>query len=160
MMAEYEYATTTSAHGTTGMQLPKCVSRVYAYPIINDACGQVVNAYTKVKDCNRVMHAGLDLAESGLKLVSNTATPIITKFDNQITYIDDLTCKQLDKLEEKMPVVTKPTKEVSKEAKEFIGDTIKPKVEAVGNAYQNVKNKVTSVQEFGKTQLMKATDTS
>jgi len=107
-----------------------------------------------------VIHSGLDLAESGLKMVSKTATPIITKFDNQITYIDDLTCKQLDKLEEKLPVVTKATQEVSKEAKVFISDTITPKVEAVGNAYQNVKSKVTSVQEYGLTQLKKATDTS
>jgi hypothetical protein len=156
MMAEHDSTTT---QGNT-MQLPKFVSRVYAYPIVNDACGQVANVYSKVKDCNRVMHAGLDLAESGLKLVSTTATPIITKFDNQITYIDDLTCKQLDKLEEKVPVVTKPTQQVSKEAKVFLNDTITPRVEAVENAYQNVKNKVTSVHEYGKNQLMKAADTS
>jgi perilipin-2 len=156
MATEFD-STTTCAHT---MQLPKFVSRVYAYPIVNDACGQVANVYSKVKDCNRVMHAGLDLAESGLKMVSSTATPIITKFDNQITYIDDLTCKQLDKLEEKIPVVTKPTKEVSNEAKVYINGAIAPKVEAVGNAYQNVKDKVTSVHEYGKTQLMKVTDTS
>jgi hypothetical protein len=57
------------------------VCRVTNYPIVLSALGQVTGFYEKTKDSNKFFKYTLETGESCLKTVSNSALPVVNKFE-------------------------------------------------------------------------------
>jgi perilipin-2 len=114
------------------------LNRVGSLPVVTTALSQLGNLYTHTKEKNRLLKYALETTESGVKLVANTAVPIVHKFDKPIGTLNQFACHQLDKLEETYPIITQPTEKVMAQSKELYDSTLKPTVD-----------KVTAVKDMG-----------
>jgi hypothetical protein len=124
------------------------VSRVCELPVVNSAVGQLTGLYCGVKQHNRLFRLTLDTAEGGVKVVVNTARPVVAKFDKPIGALNTIACQQLDKLEHDFPILTKPTDEVLKETKQLCDNAVKPLVDRVAAVKQYGVDKVAGVKSY------------
>ncbi|XP_074651781.1 perilipin-2-like isoform X2 [Tubulanus polymorphus] len=125
------------------------VKRVGSYPVVASALSQVTSLYDRAKEGNRLVKYTLESAESVTKKVSDTAVPIVTnRFEGKLDALNSIACSQLDKLEEKYPIITKPTEEVLGETKKVYDSTLKPTVDKVTAATKYGINTANSVKTF------------
>ena len=60
------------------------------------------------------MNTTLSMAESSARFAGNHGVyPVLSKFENKINSVDELACKSLSALEDKYPVITKDSTQVS-----------------------------------------------
>ncbi|XP_035214254.1 lipid storage droplets surface-binding protein 2-like [Stegodyphus dumicola] len=113
------------------------VERVVKLPIVNVAWGYATNTYTHIKESNKLVNFTLTNAEKSVTFVAGQAKPVVLKFEKQIQAVDDLACKGLGTLEEKI-----------------IGDTRKLYTDTVYSRLEGILNigngAVTSVTSYGK----------
>ncbi|XP_064619270.1 perilipin-2-like isoform X2 [Lineus longissimus] len=133
------------------------VCRVTNYPIVSSALGQVTGFYEKTKDSNRLLKYTLETGESCLKTVSSSALPVVNKFEKPIESLNSVACDQLSKLEEKYPIITKPTDEVLEETKIVYDKNLKPSVDKVIGAAQYTVDTVNGVKKYGTEKVASAT---
>ena len=85
------------------------VSRVGQLPIINSTMEHLLNIYQSTKESNTIIKKTLETAETGVKTVVTTTLPLVA---TPVNKLDELACGQLDKLEQKYPIISKPTEQV------------------------------------------------
>lgn len=125
------------------------LSRVGQLPMVTSTMDQLGSLYSRTKESNRLMKFTLQTAESGVKVVTCSAMPVINKFEKPIGAIDNMACTQLEKLEEKYPIITKPTEEVVKETKELYNSTLKPTVDRITSVTQYGIDGCKTVTQYG-----------
>lgn len=126
------------------------VERVGNYPVVASTLGQVATLYLRCKDSSDLVKYSLETAENGVKLVTETVVPVVTKFgDGPIKSANTLACSQLDKLEHNYPLVTKPTEEVLEETKKLYEQTLKPGVDRIQSAGQQAVQRYTDAKQYG-----------
>ncbi|NXD17164.1 PLIN3 protein, partial [Nothocercus nigrocapillus] len=91
-------------------------TRVASLPLVSSACGAVSTAYASTKGSHPYVRSVCDAAEKGVRTLTAAAVsgaqPILTKLEPQISTANELACKGLDKLEEKLPILQQPTEKV------------------------------------------------
>merc|ERR1711860_476447 len=60
------------------------INRCTGYPVVASALQQVTGLYEKTKESNSLVKYTLETAESGVKVVTNTAMPVVNKFEKPI----------------------------------------------------------------------------
>ncbi|GFT74119.1 perilipin-1 [Nephila pilipes] len=122
------------------------VQRVVKLPMVHVAWDYATNTYSHIKGSNRLVNFTLTNAEKTATFVAGQAKPVVLKFEKQIQAVDDLACKGLGTLEEKVPFIKKP-------ADEIIGDTRKLYATTVNSRLDTIKkygnDKVRSAADFG-----------
>lgn len=88
------------------------VERVVKLPMVHVAWDYAANTYTHIKESNKLVNFTLTNAEKSVTFVAGQAKPVVMKFEKQIHAVDDLACKGLGTLEEKVPFITKPADEI------------------------------------------------
>ncbi|EZA55190.1 hypothetical protein DMN91_001455 [Ooceraea biroi] len=84
------------------------VARISSLPIVESGIHIAGNVYRKIKRSNSLMNWSLDTAEQSLAIATATAKPAIFALHGPITTIDQLLCKGIDIVEQRVPVVHLP----------------------------------------------------
>lgn len=92
--------------------------RVLELPVVEKAIAKSAATYSRVKDCNQLVHWALTTAESSLSTATKQAVvpiaaPIAKKLENPIHYVNHKLCLGLNKIEEKIPLVKEEPEQVS-----------------------------------------------
>ncbi|KAG0313206.1 hypothetical protein BGZ99_009023 [Dissophora globulifera] len=110
------------------------IARVSSLPLIQDS---VSTLHSIAKD-NKYSRYALDTAGSAVETVNKYTEPYQTRFQPQISKVDQIASKSLDLLENTFPIVTKPTSEIVTQVK-------KPIVyveESSKNAYTQIQSTI------------------
>lgn len=103
------------------LKLPSAASRLAQLPVVQSVCATVSVLYTETKCYNPNLKSvceALETRVSALSIVAfTTISPVIIKFEPQISIANDVACKTLDWLATSFPVLLSPTDEVAAAAK-------------------------------------------
>uniref|UniRef100_A0A8C7W3B6 Uncharacterized protein n=1 Tax=Oncorhynchus mykiss TaxID=8022 RepID=A0A8C7W3B6_ONCMY len=93
------------------------VFRLANLPMVSSACALVSVLYCDTKHNHPYIRSLCKVVEISVTTLSsvacNSATPIIIKLEPQISVVNDLACKGLDKLESTLPVLQQPSQQVN-----------------------------------------------
>uniref|UniRef100_A0A8D0U4K4 Perilipin n=1 Tax=Sus scrofa TaxID=9823 RepID=A0A8D0U4K4_PIG len=100
------------------------VQRVAALPLVRTTCTAVSDAYSAAKDRHPLLGSACRLAEHcvcGLTTRAlDHAQPLLSHLQPQLATVNDLVCRGLDKLEEKLPFLQQPSETVVTSAKDAV----------------------------------------
>ncbi|XP_064424442.1 perilipin-3-like [Latimeria chalumnae] len=142
-----------SAQETNGDQ-QNVVSRVANLPLVSSACDMVAAAYENTRENYPYVKSVCDVAEKGVKTLTTVAVsgaqPIINKLEPQIAAANELACKGLDQMEEKLPVLNQPIDQAFADTKDLVSSTVTSAKGAVSGAKEAVTSTVTGVVDVAK----------
>ncbi|KAJ7419391.1 Perilipin-3 [Willisornis vidua] len=108
--------------------LQSVVTRVANLALVSCACSAVASAYTSTKQSHPCVRSVCDAAEKGVKTLTaaalSGAQPLLTRLEPQISTANELACKGLDKLEEKLPILQQPPERVVAGTRELVLSTV------------------------------------
>nr|KAF6349718.1 hypothetical protein mMyoMyo1_015369 [Myotis myotis] len=92
------------------------VHRVVALPLVKATCTAVSDAYSAAKDRHPLLGSACRLAEHCVCSLTTSALdhaqPLLSHLQPQLATVNDLACRGLDKLEEKLPFLQQPSEMV------------------------------------------------
>lgn len=106
------------SEGTEHNSEESAITRITNLPIVTDALTSVSNAYQWTKDSNALIGYSLDVAEKSVAMAAYTAQPVVNCLERPISAVNSMANQSLDKLEEKVPLITEPSDQVVKSLKE------------------------------------------
>ncbi|KAL6422479.1 hypothetical protein ACFW04_010644 [Cataglyphis niger] len=113
------------------------VVRISNLPIVESGIHIAGNVYRKIKRSNSLMNWSLDTAEQSLAIATTTARPAIFAFNGPITTIDQLLCKGIDIVEQRVPAVHLPPHLMYLNTREYVNENIvKPVLKRAGSVKQ------------------------
>lgn len=118
-------------------QLPhlKVFHRVLGLPVVELALTKSAETYSRVKDSHQLVHWALTTAETSLSNATKQAVPIAApiakKFESPIYLVDQTLCFGLDKIEQKVPLVTKKPEQILENAYTLALQTVQPAVSSI-----------------------------
>ncbi|XP_032649143.1 perilipin-3-like [Chelonoidis abingdonii] len=125
------------------------VNRVASLPLVSAAYDMVSTTYMSIRETHPVIRSICDVAETGVRTITSTtvsgAQPVLDQQEPQVLTASDYTCKSLDKLEEKLPVLPQPGDEGASDAKELVSSTLTGAKDVVCSTDTGVKDAVTSM---------------
>ncbi|XP_058138037.1 perilipin-5 [Dasypus novemcinctus] len=111
-----------------GAEEENVVQRVAALPVVQTTCSAVLEAYGTVKGRHPLLGSACRLAEycvCGLTTCAlDHARPLLGHLQPQLATVNHLACKGLDKLEEKLPFLQKPSETVVTSAKDTVSSGV------------------------------------
>ncbi|XP_037679868.1 perilipin-5 [Choloepus didactylus] len=100
------------------------VQRVAALPVVRSTCTAVRDAYSSAKDRHPLLGSACRLAEycvCGLTTCAlGRARPLLEHLQPQLATVNHLACRGLDKLEENLPFLQRPSETVATPAKDTV----------------------------------------
>nr|XP_034987700.1 perilipin-1 isoform X2 [Zootoca vivipara] len=100
------------------------LQRVLHLPVVNSACGNLQKAYSVTKEVHPLMVSVCGAYERGLQNASSIAAlsvkPVVKKLEPQLAAANNLTCRGLDHLEQKIPALNQPVEKVTSDLKDSI----------------------------------------
>ncbi|XP_035301742.1 perilipin-5 [Cricetulus griseus] len=104
------------------------VKRVVALPLVRATCTAVSSAYNAAKDKHPLLGSACRLAEHCVCSVTTCALdhaqPLLEHLQPQLATVNDLACRGLDKLEEKLPFLQQPSDMVVTSAKDAVTNSV------------------------------------
>ncbi|KAH8241335.1 hypothetical protein KR032_008265, partial [Drosophila birchii] len=130
-------ATATSG---SGLHL-EAIDRIGSIPLVETSVKRVENIYGKVKNNNRLFSWYFETAEATISAAYDTVQPAVKLFEPSIRRLDNVMCKSLDILEQRIPLVYLPPEMMYWNTKEYMSDhLVRPvlkradSVKQIGNA--------------------------
>ncbi|XP_006868985.1 PREDICTED: perilipin-5 [Chrysochloris asiatica] len=127
-MSENEAAQNSSPRLSEEREQQNVVQRVVALPLVRATCTVVSDAYTAAKDKHPLLGSACRLAEHcvcGLtSRALDHAQPLLDHLQPQLSTMNDLACRGLDKLEEKLPFLQQPSETVVTSAKDVVASSV------------------------------------
>ncbi|NXH43468.1 PLIN3 protein, partial [Dicaeum eximium] len=103
-------------------------TRVANLPLVSSAYDMVSSAYTCTKESHPYVRSVCDVAEKGVKTLTAAAVsgaqPLLTRLEPQISTANEMACKGLDKLEEKLPILQQPPEKIISDTKLLVTSTV------------------------------------
>ncbi|NWR07642.1 PLIN3 protein, partial [Paradoxornis webbianus] len=143
-------------------------TRVANLPLVSSAYDMVASAYSCTKESHPCVRSVCDAAEKGVKTLTAAAVsgaqPLLTRLEPHISTANELACKGLDKLEEKLPILQQPPQKIISDTKLLVTSTVtgakdvltstvagaRDAVDAVAGAKDAVTSRVTGVMDMTK----------
>ncbi|XP_016973752.1 lipid storage droplets surface-binding protein 1 isoform X2 [Drosophila rhopaloa] len=132
-----QMATATSG---SGLHL-EAIDRLGSIPLVESSVKRVENIYDKVKNNNRLFSWYFETAEATISAAYDTVQPAVKLFEPSIRRLDNVMCKSLDILEQRIPLVYLPPEMMYWNTKEYMSDhLVRPvlkradSVKQIGNA--------------------------
>ncbi|XP_051666463.1 perilipin-3-like isoform X5 [Manacus candei] len=111
-----------------GPEVKSVVTRVANLALVSCACGAVAAAYAGTKESHPCVRSVCQAAEKGVKALTAAAVsgaqPLLTRLEPQISSANELACKGLDKLEEKLPILQQPPERVVAGTRELVSGAV------------------------------------
>ncbi|XP_038243799.1 perilipin-3-like isoform X2 [Dermochelys coriacea] len=102
--------------------------RVASLPLVSSAYDMAATAYTSTKESHPYLKSLCDVAEKGVKTISEAAAsrtqPILTSFEPQIATANESTIKGPDPLDEKLPSLQITVDKVASDTKELVSSKV------------------------------------
>ncbi|KAL6262163.1 hypothetical protein P5V15_007260 [Pogonomyrmex californicus] len=113
------------------------VARISSLPIVESGIHIAGNVYRKIKRSNSLMNWSLNTAEQSLAIATATARPAIFALNGPIMTIDQLLCKGIDIVEQRVPAVHLPPHVIYLNTREYVNKKIvKPVLMRAGSVKQ------------------------
>ncbi|XP_034485178.1 lipid storage droplets surface-binding protein 1 [Drosophila innubila] len=124
----------------SGLRL-EAIDRITSIPLVESSVKRVENIYDKVKNNNRLFSWYFETAEATISAAYETVQPAVKLFELPLKRLDNVMCKSLDILEQRIPLVYLPPEMMYWNTKEYMSDhLVKPvlkradSVKQIGNA--------------------------
>lgn len=108
----------------------KTLNRLGELPVVNTAVTNAVDYYGKVKESNALMRTSCNLAEMSLKTMAFAAMPFTALCKRPINTVDSYLYEKVGSLENSYPVISKPTEQLTAQAKDIYDKTVTSMVKA------------------------------
>ncbi|XP_018377682.1 PREDICTED: lipid storage droplets surface-binding protein 1 [Trachymyrmex cornetzi] len=113
------------------------ITKLSSLPIVESGIHIAGNVYTRIKRSNSLMNWSLDTAEQSLSIATATARPAIVALNGPITTIDQLLCKGIDIVEQRVPAVQLPPHVMYLNTRDYVNEKIvKPVLMRAGSVKQ------------------------
>ncbi|XP_053821674.1 perilipin-3-like isoform X2 [Vidua chalybeata] len=123
-------------------------TRVANLPLVSSAYDMVSSAYTCTKESHPYVRSVCDVAEKGVKTLTAAAVsgaqPLLTRLEPQISTANELACKGLDKLEEKLPILQQPPQKIISDTKLLVTSTVTGARDVLTSTVAGAKDAVSS----------------
>ncbi|XP_043499172.1 lipid storage droplets surface-binding protein 1-like isoform X1 [Polistes fuscatus] len=100
------------------------ITKLSNLPIVESSIYIAGHVYKRIKNANVLMNWSLDAAETSLSLAAASAKPAIFTFNGPITTIDQLLCKGIDIVEQRVPAVHIPPQHMYWYTREYVANKI------------------------------------
>ncbi|EDW16139.1 lipid storage droplets surface-binding protein 1 isoform X2 [Drosophila mojavensis] len=124
----------------TGLHM-EAIDRITSIPLVESSVKRVEHIYDKVKNNNRLFSWYFETAEATISAAYETVQPAVKLFEMPIKRLDNVMCKSLDILEQRIPLVYLPPEMMYWNTKEYMSDhLVRPvlkradSVKQIGNA--------------------------
>ncbi|XP_023175836.2 lipid storage droplets surface-binding protein 1 isoform X2 [Drosophila hydei] len=124
----------------TGLRM-EAIDRITSIPLVESSVKRVEHIYDKVKNNNRLFNWYFETAEATISAAYETVQPAVKLFEMPIKRLDNVMCKSLDILEQRIPLVYLPPEMMYWNTKEYMSDhLVRPvlkradSVKQIGNA--------------------------
>ncbi|NXU14039.1 PLIN3 protein, partial [Pardalotus punctatus] len=122
-------------------------TRVANLPLVSSAYDMVSSAYTCTKESHPYVRSVCAAAEKGVKTLTAVAVsgaqPLLTRLEPQISTANELACKGLDKLEEKLPILQQPPEKLISDTKLLVTSTVTGAKDVLSSTVAGAKDAVT-----------------
>ncbi|XP_073525813.1 perilipin-2-like [Phyllobates terribilis] len=109
---------------TVEQQQQNVVVRLTNLPLVSSTYDMVSSAYVTTKDNHPYLKSVCDVAEKSVRSITSVAItgamPILQKLQPQIALANNIACVGLDKIEEKLPILSQPSGKVVANASEAV----------------------------------------
>ncbi|NXK38796.1 PLIN3 protein, partial [Piprites chloris] len=123
-------------------------TRVANLPLVSSAYDMVSSAYSSTKESHPYVRSVCDAAEKGVKTLTAAAVsgaqPLLTRLEPQISSANELACKGLDKLEEKLPILQQPSEKLISDTKLLVTSTVTGARDVLSSTVAGARDAVTS----------------
>ncbi|KAM8707206.1 hypothetical protein ACLKA7_011322 [Drosophila subpalustris] len=124
----------------SGLRL-EAIDRITSIPLVESSVKRVESIYDKVKNNNRIFSWYFETAEATISAAYETVQPAVKLFELPLKRLDNVMCKSLDILEQRIPLVYLPPEMMYWNTKEYMSDhLVRPvlkradSVKQIGNA--------------------------
>ncbi|XP_068954704.1 perilipin-1 isoform X2 [Petaurus breviceps papuanus] len=111
------------------------LQRVFQLPVVSGTCECFQKTYTSTKEAHPLVASVCNAYEKGVQGASNLAAwsmePVVRRLSTQFTAANELACRGLDHLEEKIPALQYPPEKIASELK----DTISTRIRSARNSF-------------------------
>ncbi|XP_074956661.1 perilipin-1 isoform X2 [Phalacrocorax aristotelis] len=139
------------------------VQRVLQLPVVSSTCESLQRTYTSTKEAHPLMASVCEVYERGVQgasaLAMRSVEPVVRRLEPQFAVANDLACRGLDHLEEKIPALQYPVDKLASElkdtistplqsAKSTIGTSMDKIMELAAEGYEATKNTVETTARY------------
>ncbi|XP_062439537.1 perilipin-1 [Rhea pennata] len=119
------------------------LQRVLQLPVVSSTCESLQRTYTSTKEAHPLVASVCEVYERGVQGAGALAVwsmePVVRRLEPQFTVANDLACRGLDHLEEKIPALQYPVDKLVSELKDTISSPLQSARSSVSNTVDKVK---------------------
>lgn len=112
-------STSTKRHNSVFPQF-ESVARITSLPIFESSIHIAGNVYDKIKRSNSLMNWSLDTAEQSVAFATATAIPAMLVLNGPLITLDNIICRGIDIVEQRVPVVNLPPQLLYWNTRDFV----------------------------------------
>ncbi|NXN33470.1 PLIN1 protein, partial [Nycticryphes semicollaris] len=139
------------------------LQRVLQLPVVSSTCESLQRTYVSTKEAHPLMASVCEVYERGVQGASALAMwsvePVVRRLEPQFAVANNLACRGLDHLEEKIPALQYPVDKLASElkgtistplqsAKSTIGNSMDKIMELAAEGYEATKNTVETTAKY------------
>ncbi|XP_062486379.1 perilipin-1 isoform X2 [Pezoporus occidentalis] len=118
------------------------LQRVLQLPVVSSTCESLQRTYTTTKEAHPLMASVCEVYERGVQGASALAMwsvePVVRRLEPQFAVANNLACRGLDHLEEKIPALHYPVDKLASELKGTISTPLQSAKSTIGNSVDKI----------------------
>ncbi|OXB57529.1 hypothetical protein ASZ78_009124, partial [Callipepla squamata] len=118
------------------------LQRVLQLPVVSSTCESLQRTYTSTKEVHPLVASVCEVYEQGVKGASALAMwsvePVVRRLEPQFTVANNLACRGLDHLEEKIPALQYPVEKLASKLKDTISTPIQSAKSTIGYSMEKI----------------------
>ncbi|NXS60017.1 PLIN1 protein, partial [Brachypteracias leptosomus] len=118
------------------------LQRVLQLPVVSSTCESLQRTYISTKEAHPLVASVCDVYERGVQgagaLAMWSMEPVVRRLEPQFTVANNLACRGLDHLEEKIPALQYPVDKLASELKGTISSPIQSAKSTIGNSMDKI----------------------
>lgn len=132
----------TIKHRHSGLPQMESVVRIQNIPLVETGLKTAESFYNRVKQSNSLINWGFNTAESVSLAAIESVKPFVQLAEGPISKIDQVVCKSLDIVEQRVPSVYLPPEMMYWNTKEYMSDHFVRPVLQRANSVKQISNEV------------------
>ncbi|NXF67430.1 PLIN1 protein, partial [Ciccaba nigrolineata] len=118
------------------------LQRVLQLPVVSSTCESLQRTYASTKEAHPLMASVCEVYERGMQGASALAMwsmePVVRRLEPQFAVANNLACRGLDHLEEKIPALQYPVNKLASELKGTISSPLQSAKSTIGNSMDKI----------------------
>ncbi|NXG54825.1 PLIN1 protein, partial [Hemiprocne comata] len=118
------------------------LQRVLQLPVVSSTCESLQRTYVSTKEAHPLMASVCQVYERGVQgagaLAMWSVEPVVRRLEPQFTVANNLACRGLDHLEEKIPALHYPVDKLACELKDTISTPLQSAKSTIGNSMDKI----------------------